>query len=97
MAKSIRSKSKRSFRSKKREAGVYAATEAARLHRLNQRLASSAKKEVVHEPPEVDGAEGDSQVPGWCWFAIFGLLDAEDVGSETLGTFSHHPLPPSLQ
>ncbi|QRV90856.1 hypothetical protein RhiJN_18874 [Ceratobasidium sp. AG-Ba] len=38
MAKSMRSKSKRSFRRTKRETGVYAAAEAARLQRLNEKL-----------------------------------------------------------
>ncbi|KAL1702619.1 hypothetical protein EV121DRAFT_261833 [Schizophyllum commune] len=38
MAKSLRSKVKRSFRNKKREDSVYAATEAARLERLNAKL-----------------------------------------------------------
>jgi len=38
MAKSTRSKVKRSFRAKKRAEGVYAATEAARLHRLSMKL-----------------------------------------------------------
>ncbi|KAJ6629204.1 hypothetical protein B0H10DRAFT_1988459 [Mycena sp. CBHHK59/15] len=38
MAKSTRSKVKRSFRSKKRETGIYAATEAARLNRLHAKL-----------------------------------------------------------
>ncbi|CAL1702310.1 unnamed protein product [Somion occarium] len=38
MAKSTRSKVKRHFRAKKREEGVYAATEAARLNRLHQKL-----------------------------------------------------------
>ncbi|KAL4081697.1 hypothetical protein V8B97DRAFT_2001839 [Scleroderma yunnanense] len=38
MAKSLRSKTKRAFRAKKRDSGVYAATEAARLNRLNTKL-----------------------------------------------------------
>ncbi|KAF8164974.1 hypothetical protein B0H34DRAFT_779979 [Crassisporium funariophilum] len=46
MAKSMRSKVKRSFRSKKRETGVYAATEAARLHRLNSKLVQITKKDT---------------------------------------------------
>jgi len=43
MAKSTRSKVKRHFRAKKREDGVYAATEAARLNRLHKRLAMVTK------------------------------------------------------
>ncbi|OBZ77105.1 hypothetical protein A0H81_03540 [Grifola frondosa] len=38
MAKSTRSKIKRHFRAKKRTEGIYAATEAARLNRLHQKL-----------------------------------------------------------
>ncbi|KAG6378479.1 hypothetical protein JVT61DRAFT_12739 [Boletus reticuloceps] len=50
MAKSLRSKSKRSFRAKKRESGKYAAAEAARLNRLNTKLA--AVKDKVLALPE---------------------------------------------
>lgn len=38
MAKSLRSKSKRAFRAKKREGGIYAATHAARLERLHAKV-----------------------------------------------------------
>ncbi|KAF8524740.1 hypothetical protein JB92DRAFT_2879122 [Gautieria morchelliformis] len=38
MAKSIRSKTKRAFRRVKRESGVFAAADAARMHRLSARL-----------------------------------------------------------
>jgi len=41
MAKSLRSKTKRAFRAKKRSSGVYAAAEAARLNRLNAKLATT--------------------------------------------------------
>ncbi|KAI6003840.1 hypothetical protein EDD15DRAFT_2191862 [Pisolithus albus] len=44
MAKSLRSKAKRAFRAKKRTEGVYAATEAARLNRLNTILAGISKQ-----------------------------------------------------
>ncbi|KIK30527.1 hypothetical protein PISMIDRAFT_638823 [Pisolithus microcarpus 441] len=44
MAKSLRSKVKRAFRAKKRTEGVYAATEAARLNRLNTILAGISKQ-----------------------------------------------------
>ena len=49
MAKSTRSKVKRSFRAKKREEGVYAVTEAARLQRLNLKLRkiTAAEKEAT--------------------------------------------------
>ncbi|EJF62944.1 hypothetical protein BD309DRAFT_853783 [Dichomitus squalens] len=61
MAKSTRSKVKRHFRAKKREQGVYAATEAARLHRLNMKLKVLITTEKDEETPEGDaGAEGES-------------------------------------
>ncbi|KAI0773895.1 hypothetical protein C8Q74DRAFT_792141 [Fomes fomentarius] len=51
MAKSTRSKVKRAFRAKKRQDGVYAVTEAARLQRLNLKLCKvvSADKEEFAE------------------------------------------------
>jgi len=55
MAKSMRSKVKRAFRSKKRQSGVYAATEAARLHRLNARLVQTTKMDRA----DVDEREGE--------------------------------------
>ncbi|KAF8076168.1 hypothetical protein FPV67DRAFT_1470596 [Lyophyllum atratum] len=54
MAKSIRSKAKRTFRSKKRDSGVYAATEAARLHRLNAKLVAVASKDKEGDVPIQD-------------------------------------------
>jgi len=83
MAKSMRSKVKRSFRSKKRESGVYAATEAARLSRLNAKLVSLTSKEHTGDAPVEQGQEW-KEVPGWCWFAVFGLLDANDITAESL-------------
>ncbi|GLB33589.1 putative protein of unknown function (DUF2423) [Lyophyllum shimeji] len=59
MAKSIRSKAKRTFRSKKRESGVYAATEAARLHRLNAKLASVASADKEGDVP-IQDLEGEA-------------------------------------
>ncbi|KAI1792882.1 hypothetical protein LXA43DRAFT_972227 [Ganoderma leucocontextum] len=59
MAKSTRSKVKRHFRAKKREQGVYAATEAARLHRLSMKLKTLvAQGDEDEEMPEGErGAE----------------------------------------
>ncbi|PPQ95516.1 hypothetical protein CVT26_008544 [Gymnopilus dilepis] len=59
MAKSLRSKVKRSFRSKKRETGVYAAAEAARLHRLNSKLRQVTQKDEDGDIPlgEADGED----------------------------------------
>jgi len=52
----MRSKVKRTFRSKKRESGVYAATEAARLARLNSKLLQVTKEPANHrEDVEGDG------------------------------------------
>lgn len=82
MAKSLRSKVKRDFRSKKRETGIYAATEAARLNRLNAKLASVMKKDKDGDE-EIAGEEE----PGWSpsWFTTFGLLDAMDITAESMG------------
>jgi uncharacterized lipoprotein YajG len=62
MAKSTRSKVKRSFRAKKRDEGVYAATEAARLQRLNSKLTAKIDDgdEELAEPVEGDAAQGSS-------------------------------------
>ncbi|KAG2158878.1 uncharacterized protein EDB93DRAFT_429111 [Suillus bovinus] len=62
MAKSTRSKVKRSFRAKKRDEGVYAATEAARLQRLNSKLMAKiddGDKELA-EPVEGDDNAQDA-------------------------------------
>jgi hypothetical protein len=72
MAKSLRSKVKRAFRSKKRESGIYAATAAARLDRLNARLLQITKTDTTHVADGKGEGEGNS---GWCWFACLGLLD----------------------
>ena len=94
MAKSTRSKVKRSFRAKKRTEGVYAATEAARLHRLNMKLRSvvTTSKDEDEEMP----AEGDDAAEGEEWmeegragsspfsFAILGLVDPDDITTESM-------------
>ncbi|KDR83349.1 hypothetical protein GALMADRAFT_634884 [Galerina marginata CBS 339.88] len=61
MAKSLRSKVKRSFRSKKRESGVYAAAEAGRLNRLNTKLIQVQKASDGDVP--IGEAEGDEEIP----------------------------------
>ncbi|KAG1762301.1 hypothetical protein EDD22DRAFT_892708 [Suillus occidentalis] len=65
MAKSTRSKVKRSFRAKKRDEGIYAATEAARLQRLNSKLTAKIDDgdEELAEPVEGDTAQDDSTAP----------------------------------
>lgn len=90
MAKSLRSKVKRSYRAKKREDGVYAASEAARLHRLNAKLKSTVDTalqripEDAEEEDAVKDAEEQQDPSGWSWFATFGLLDACDITPESL-------------
>jgi hypothetical protein len=90
MAKSTRSKVKRAFRAKKRTEGVYAATEAARLQRLNTKLRALTTAEVDdhdhddgQEPrnPKEEGEDQDEEARmlGSCWFAAFGLIDHLDV------------------
>ncbi|KAI9001231.1 hypothetical protein BD414DRAFT_404405 [Trametes punicea] len=68
MAKSLRSKAKRQFRAKKRSEGIYAATEAARLHRLHMKLkalttASPAEEEqeIVEEDEIEEGAQMETE------------------------------------
>ncbi|RDB23302.1 hypothetical protein Hypma_009573 [Hypsizygus marmoreus] len=63
MAKSIRSKNKRAFRSKKREDGVYAATEAARLHRLNSKLLTAISKDKEGDVPIQDVEGEGNEIP----------------------------------
>ncbi|KAF8974585.1 hypothetical protein BDZ97DRAFT_1911755 [Flammula alnicola] len=88
MAKSLRSKVKRSFRSKKRETGVYAAAEAARLNRLNSKLIQVTKKDIDGDVLVGEADEGAEEIPGWCWFATFGLLDPNDITLEGLQDLS---------
>ncbi|KAG2370024.1 hypothetical protein BDR07DRAFT_1468190 [Suillus spraguei] len=72
MAKSTRSKVKRSFRAKKREEGVYAATEAARLQRLNSKLTAKvddgdeeSAKPVEGDAAQVLGGDENSRREEW--------------------------------
>jgi hypothetical protein len=65
MAKSIRSKTKRAFRAKKREDGVYAVAHASRLQRLHAKIDAivGAPKPPVDEILEdVENAGGDEEV-----------------------------------
>ena len=77
MAKSLRSKVKRSYRSKKRDDSIYAATEAARLSRLNAKLRDTIEKDT-------DGDVELQDEAGWCFFAALGLLDPSDLSPESL-------------
>ncbi|KXN87875.1 hypothetical protein AN958_07884 [Leucoagaricus sp. SymC.cos] len=85
MAKSTRSKVKRSFRSKKRESGIYAAAEAARQQRLNLKLHQAMNKDQDGDV-KVDAVEENSEETGWCWFAHFGLLDPDDITLDNLSS-----------
>ncbi|KAG8747227.1 hypothetical protein FRC10_001843 [Ceratobasidium sp. 414] len=67
MAKSMRSKSKRSFRRTKRESGVFAAADAARLERLNRKLTAKVNADKDGDAPmEEEQAEvqGDKEAAG---------------------------------
>ncbi len=83
MAKSTRSKNKRSFRRSKREDGVYAATNAARLKRLSQKLATIAQ--VSNQKSSTDETESQEDLQdmthdqGWQLFALFGLVDQDEL------------------
>lgn len=89
MAKSTRSKVKRSFRNKKRETGVYAATEAARLQRLNLKLQQTIKSKEEGEA-DADPMEATTDNPGWSWFVRLGMLDPSDITLDNLSNFPIH-------
>lgn len=93
MAKSLRSKSKRSFRSKKRESGKYAAAEAARLNRLNAKLVAVKEQDrpvvapldTAEEIAEEDQPEGSYDLEAL--FACLGLLHPRCVTPRNLALF----------
>ncbi|KAJ7904320.1 hypothetical protein B0H14DRAFT_2426497 [Mycena olivaceomarginata] len=62
MAKSTRSKVKRSFRASKRETGIYAATEAARLNRLHAKLSAVASRDIPQDEEEEGAMEDDGEL-----------------------------------
>jgi hypothetical protein len=68
MAKSMRSKTKRAFRAKKREVGVYAATHAARIQRLHAKIdAIIAAPKPVHDKDVETAEEAQGEdMAGWC-------------------------------
>jgi hypothetical protein len=79
MAKSLRSKTKRSFRAKKREEGVYAAAHAARLQRLSSKLVETIKKDAEGDV-SLDAAADEElvdEVPGWLTTALGFMPDFE--------------------
>ncbi|KAI0285037.1 hypothetical protein BGY98DRAFT_1087334 [Russula aff. rugulosa BPL654] len=62
MAKSTRSKVKRTFRAKKRTQGVFAAADAARLQRLNKKLHALTTAAVAKEEEEEEGEREQQDV-----------------------------------
>ena len=92
MAKSTRSKVKRSFRAKKREQGVYAATEAARLARLHQKLhgiaSTDAEGDVAVEGAEQEEMYDEAEHGGSYWSFWLGVLDHEAITPDTLAGIS---------
>jgi hypothetical protein len=95
MAKSTRSKVKRTFRAKKRTQGVFAVADAARLQRLNAKLHALTTAPVVAEEEE-GGEEKEQQdvdLPGSCWFAAFGLLNHQDINPTVMQSLGFFPSP----
>jgi hypothetical protein len=85
MGKSIRSKTKRAFRAKKRTEGVFAAAEAARLQRLNTKLrglttatpttpTGAVGEDVSKKDEHEDDNDDDTDMPGSCF--SLSLLDS---------------------
>lgn len=112
MAKSTRSKVKRAFRAKKRTEGVYAATEAARLQRLNTKLRALTTTTTTAEvdddedgdnpkkegEEERDDQDQDARMSGSFWFAAFGLIDHLDVSPAAIHQLGlGHRVPPYLR
>lgn len=93
MAKSLRSKSKRAFRSKKRESGKYAAAEAARLNRVHAKLATAKDKDcpIADTPDAVEEMEQEDQPQGSynseAFFAWLGLLHPRCMTPQHLALF----------
>lgn len=79
MAKSTRSKVKRTFRAKKRTQGVFAVADAARLQRLNAKLHALTTAAAAKDGEEGENEQQDVDLPGSCWFAAFGLLNHQDI------------------
>lgn len=86
MAKSIRAKTKRAFRRVKRESGVFAAADAARLHRLSAKLraklGTDQEGDVIIPAAIEDAVEQTETTGGWYWFAMFGLVDPDALRAD---------------
>ncbi len=89
MAKSTRSKSKRSFRRVKREDTVYAVTHAQRLERLSKKLAGITQTDKTSTENDEDVVQDkaglDMNEQGWPMFALLGLVDADGISAFGLG------------
>jgi hypothetical protein len=97
MAKSTRSKVKRTFRAKKRTQGVFAVADAARLQRLNAKLhaLTTAAAAATAEEGEGEREQQDVDLPGSCWFAAFGLLNHQDINPTLMQSLGFPPSRPS--
>jgi hypothetical protein len=96
MAKSTRSKVKRTFRAKKRTQGVFAVADAARLQRLNAKLHALTSTTTASVAKEEEGEEGEKEqqdvdLPGSCWFAAFGLLDHQNINPTVMQSLGFSP------
>lgn len=92
MAKSTRSKVKRSFRKAKRDDSIFAVTHAARLERLSHKLAAIARPTAVPktlEPADETVEEELVEEPeGWHFYALFGLVDPDAITIDTMASHS---------
>ena len=88
MAKSLRSKSKRSFRRVKRENSAFSVAHAVRLERLSAKLAGI--KAQPPPPPPVNEDDEEKDTLGWYYspFSLFGLVDPEDIYVDNIGEAS---------
>ncbi|KIY49573.1 hypothetical protein FISHEDRAFT_65504 [Fistulina hepatica ATCC 64428] len=82
MAKSLRSKVKRSFRAKKRGEGVYAATQAARLQRLNAKLKNTIRKDAEGDVL-IDDVQPEDDIPD---AMIFNSTSSQTAKPEQIST-----------
>lgn len=94
MAKSTRSKVKRTFRAKKRTQGVFAVADAARLQRLNAKLHALTTTTAIAEGGEGEKEQQDVDLPGSSWFAAFGLLNHQDINPTLMQSLGFPPSRP---
>jgi hypothetical protein len=78
MAKSTRSKTKRSFRRVKRESGVFAVADAARLARLSAKLKN---KVHISDDDDREGENDPEDIGDWhAFYLLLGLVDQFSLG-----------------